>query len=146
MVEPALDSQTRDLAIGVTRASSNNLFQVATLVRAATALDLSVQVLFRGASVGKLTRDRVNVEEWSHIYAPVLEGLMERLRAADFADMETFLRDAKEHGDHVHYWVSREVIEAEGITLDKLIGSVDGSLRERVFDQVAAAAGISLTF
>src|SRR5262245_8714730 len=36
------------LAIVATRGTSNNIFQVATLVRAATALEMTVDVLFQG--------------------------------------------------------------------------------------------------
>src|SRR5947208_7678544 len=103
----------RRIAITVTRGTSNNLFQVATLVRAATALDATVEVLFRDAALLKLERSRLNEPEWSPAYAAVGSSLVERLRAADFTEMETFLRDAKQHGDDVHYWASLETLARE---------------------------------
>src|SRR5437016_1946703 len=105
------------LAIRVTRGTSNNLFQVATLVRAATALDATVDVLFCDAALVKLHRERVNVPAWSEAYAMVRPALEERLRAAEFVDMEHFLRDAKEHGDAVHFWACDESLQQEGLAL-----------------------------
>src|SRR4051812_45525686 len=92
----------RRLLVTVSRGTSNNLFQVATLVRAATALEAAVDVLFQGSALRKLAPSRLSEPEWSSLYARVAPSLAERLRSADFSDMETFLRDAKEHGDEVH--------------------------------------------
>lgn len=75
-----------------------------------------------------------------------MEGnLRERLRAAEFEDLETFLRDAKEHGDEVQYWVSREALEAAGITVSQLVECVDGAMAEEDFVQ-AATGSILMTF
>ena len=134
------------LAVEVTRGSSNNLFQVATLVRAATAVEATVRVFFRGAAVRKLARDRINLDEWSPIYAAVRDSLQERLLAADFSDMESFLQDAKEHGDEVQFWVSEETLRTEGLTLEHLVSSIDGALSERDFARVAGESSISLIF
>jgi predicted peroxiredoxin len=134
------------LAIVVTRGTSNNLFQVATLVRAATALEATVRVFFEGDAARKLARDRVEVDEWSPSYAPVLAQLHGRLRAADFQDLTTFLRDAKEHGDDVQFWVSAQTLEAHGLDLDALVPSVDGVLTHAAFDDLTRTADHRLTF
>ena len=136
----------RTLAISVTRGSSNNLFQVATLVRAATALDISVEVLFRDEALQKLHRDRLNEPEWAPAYAVVEPSLAERLRAADFTDMETFLRDAKEHGDEVHYWASADTIAREGLAVAELTPLLDGQRGEDDFDAAARHADALLAF
>lgn len=140
------DTGIGTLAITVTRGSSNNLFQVATLVRAATALEASVRVLFRSAAVQKLTRDRVNAEDWSPAYRPVVADLAQRLRAADFVDMESFLRDAKEHGDDVRFWASRESLMAAGLEVADLVGSIDEALTDAEFAEIVRHADVSLTF
>src|SRR5437762_6904721 len=64
-----LESVPRILAIVVTRGTSNNLFQVATLVRAATALEMGVRVLFKAEAAQKLRKDRIKVPEWAPVYA-----------------------------------------------------------------------------
>ncbi|MPZ15887.1 MAG: hypothetical protein GEU73_15935 [Chloroflexi bacterium] len=127
----------RSLAIVATRGTSNNLFQVATLVRAATALEAAVDVLFRDDALRKLQRDRLNVPEWSLAYARVQSQLEERLQAADFTDMETFLRDAKEHGDAVHYWACSETLGSDCLRLADLSELVD---EERPTDEFLAFA------
>ena len=134
------------LAVIVTRGSTNNLFQAATLVRAATALDYAVDVLFRDEALVKLRRDRLNLAEWSAAYAPVRENLEERLRAAEFTDMETFLRDAKEHGDAVRFWACTDTLAAEQLTLEKLVPLVDGAITLESFLDGARGADAVLRF
>src|SRR5437899_1557677 len=112
MTEGAAEPRLRSLAIVATRGTSNNLFQIATLVRAATALESKVDVLFRNAALAKLQSERINDSEWSDAYSTVAPSLAERLKAADFTQMEAFLRDAKEHGDHVHFWACSETLAA----------------------------------
>lgn len=134
------------LAIVVTRGTSNNLFQVATLIRAATALDAAVEVLFRDDALLKLDRRRINESEWSAPYAAVESHLGERLRTADFTDMETFLRDAKQHGDAVHYWASSETVARDSVALDDLTSLLDGQRTEADFVADARSADALLTF
>lgn len=136
----------KPLAIVVERGTSNNFFQIATLVRAATALDIPVRVLFRRAAALKLRRVTVNQDDWSPIYRPIVGQLHERLRAADFETMETFLRDAKEHGDDVRFWVSEESLADGAISLDDLITYVDGAVSDQAFAQEGAAARATLYF
>ena len=134
------------LAIVVTRGTSNSLFQAATLVRAATAIEWAVRVLFRDGAALKLTRERVNTDEWASIYTPVLDQLGARLKAADFVDMESFLRDAKEHGDDVRFWASEETFSAYGLSAADLIPCIDGTMGEVEFAHIADTGDVSLTF
>jgi hypothetical protein len=131
--------------VRVTRGTSNNLFQVATLVRAATALEATVDVLFAGAALARLRRDVLNEPAWSEAYHAIAAGLQQRLREADFEDMEGFLRDAKEHGDAVHYWAASETLQTEGFELRELTPLLDGSRAEAEFEAHTANA-VLLTF
>ncbi len=134
------------LAIVAERGTSNNLFQIATLVRAATALEIPVRVFFRGPAALKLRREYVNVDEWAQIYRPIVGDLHERLRAADFETMETFLRDAKQHGDDVQFWVSEETLREFALSVDDLVTYVDGALASETFSREAAHASAVLSF
>jgi hypothetical protein len=130
----------------VSKGTSNNLFQVATLVRAATALEAHVEVLFRDAALLKLEQSHINEPEWSPVYAAIESSLADRLRAADFTNMETFLRDAKEHGDVVGYWASSQTLRREHLRLDQLVPLLDGERDEQDFMEEAHAANALLTF
>src|SRR5207248_1568041 len=132
------------LAIEVTRGTSNNLFQVATLIRAATTIDAYVDVLFRGAALRKLARDRIDEDEWSMAYAAIHDALAERLASAEFTDMATFLHDAKEHGDHVHLWASAEELAAADLRIEDLVPSVDGARSSAGFGELARQANARL--
>jgi predicted peroxiredoxin len=136
----------RTIAIVATRGTSNNLFQVATLVRAATALEMGVRVLFKDEAAQKLHKDRIKVPEWAAVYARVEPQLMERLRAADFEEMDTFLRDAKEHGDDVEFWVAQETLDDRHLELADLIDLIDGAIAEATFRELADPALALLTF
>ncbi len=136
----------RRLAIHVTRGTSNNLFQVATLVRAATALEARVEVLFCDDALLLLRRDTINEPAWSPIYAGILPGLQERLRDAEFVDMARFLRDAKEHGDEVHFWACQETLTRQGLTLGELASILDGERPLPEFLAAATDADAVLTF
>lgn len=141
MIEP-----TRTLAVTASGGCTNHLFQVATLVRAATALEFQVLVLFRDQAVKKLRRDRVNVAEWSPSYARVEGGLEDRLRSAGFTDLETFIREAKEHGDFVSFWASADTIEQERIDVSELSDILDGTKLDADFAVEARRADTWLTF
>jgi peroxiredoxin family protein len=130
----------------VTRGTSNNLFQVATLVRAATALDVTVDVLFSDAALARLHRDRINEPAWSRVYAAVLPGLQERLRDAEFVNMDRFLQDAKEHGDAVRYWACSETLEEQRLALGDLTMLLDGERSLAQFLEEAQRADALLTF
>ena len=134
------------LAVEVTRGTSNNLFQVATLVRAATTIDATVDVLFRGDALRKLARSRIDTDEWSEAYEAVHDELLHRLHAAEFCDMTTFLRDAKEHGDHVSYWACAEDLDTSALQLVDLAPIVDGTRSADAFLRDADSADALLRF
>ena len=146
MTTAADQAVLRSLAVLVTRGTSNNLFQVATLVRAATALGARVDVLFRGDALAKLAADRVDVSEWAPVYASVQADLEGRLRAAEFVDMESFLRDAKQHGDEVRFWASAESLSDLGLDYRRLISLIDGAISMTDFDEASHEADAILTF
>jgi hypothetical protein len=137
---------TRTLAVSASGGRTNQMFQIATLVRAATALESRVLVLFRDDAVLKLRRDQINQPEWSPAYGRIEAALEERLRSAGFSDLGTFLQEAKEHGDFVSFWVSAETLQREGLTLFELSAIVDEVRSEADFDRDARAADAWLTF
>jgi peroxiredoxin family protein len=138
--------ELRHLAIKATRGSSNNIFQVATLVRAATALGARVDVLFSGDALGKLRLDRVNVSEWSRCYSSVEAELTGRLEAAEFVDMESFLRDAKQHGDDASFWACSDTLADAHYALEQLVDTLDGARSQADFERAANDADAVLSF
>jgi len=137
---------TRRLAVIATRGHANDLFQVATLIRAATALEWRVDVFFEGDAVARLSRDRIDAWDWSPAYQPVADALPERLRAADFERMEFFLRDAKEHGDHVALCVSAAALDERQLPADQLTALVDIVCTREEFDARTRDADTVLSF
>jgi hypothetical protein len=69
-----------------------------------------------------------------------MDGLDERLGAADFTDMESFLRDAKQHGDDVHFWAGSDSLAFSDYTLDDLTPLLDGERTSADFEQQFADA------
>jgi len=136
----------RSLVIQVSRGTSNNLFQVATLVRAATALEARVDVLFCGEALGLLRSGSINEPVWSTAYSKVIESMQARLREADFVDMQRFLRDAKEHGDHVHFWGCTETMRERALTLGDFTSLLDGERTIADFTAQAGRADAMLSF
>jgi peroxiredoxin family protein len=134
------------LAIQVTRGTSNNLFQVATLVRAATALEARVDVLFRDAALELLRRDAINVPAWSSAYRKVLQPMQERIRDAGFEDMERYLRDCKEHGDHVRFWACEESLSERRLTPADFTRLLDGTRSLADFLAESREADATLSF
>lgn len=130
----------------VHRGTSNNLFQVATLIRAATALEIKVRVLFDGDAALKLRTETINADDWAPIYDTVKSELAARLRAADFDTMETFLRDAKDHGDDVRFWISEETLTGQSLDLHDCVPYIDGAISRDRFDAEVADASARLSF
>ena len=123
----AAPSTQHSLAIIVTRGTFNNLVQVATLVRAAAGDGTRVRVLFRDAALLAMRTDRIGAVEFS----PEFEGreavTLELLRAADFEDLQSFLRDAKEHGDDVRYYACTSSMYYCNTQVEELIPEIDAS-------------------
>ena len=135
------------LAIIVTRGTFNNLVQVATLIRTAAGDGTPVRVLFRDAALLAVRKDRIDAVEFS----PEFEGreavTLELLRAADFEDLQSFLRDAKEHGDDVRYYACTSSMYYCDTTMEDLIPEIDGPRPLATFlaEDVRAATTV-LTF
>jgi peroxiredoxin family protein len=126
---PAPQSALRaghSLALIVTRGTFNNLVQVATLIRTAAGDGRPVRVLFRDAALLAVRADRIGSIEFS----PEFEGreavTLELLRAADFEDLQGFLRDAKEHGDDVRYYACTSSMYYCNTQVEDLIPEIDG--------------------
>jgi peroxiredoxin family protein len=116
----------RKAAIIVSRGSFNNLFQVATLIRALTSSpDVSVRVFFRDEALVKLSTGSINELNFSEAYRGLEESVVERLRIADFDDLRGFLRDSKEHGDDVAFYACASSMYMIGRTKEDLIPEVD---------------------
>ena len=107
---------------------------------------MAVRVLFRGDAALKLRKSRINVDEWSPIYHKIEGELRDRLRAAEFGDLEQFLQDAKEHGDDVRFWISEETLAAEGATIAEMAPFLDGALSEGSFQAIASRSTAHLSF
>src|SRR5919202_3388825 len=132
------------LAIIVTRGTFNNLVQVATLVRTVAGDGTPVRVLFRDAALLAVRRDRIGAVEFS----PEFEGreavTLELLRAADFEDLQSFLRDAKEHGDDVRLYSCTSSMYYCNTQLEDMIPEIDGprSIATFLAEDVAGAATV----
>ncbi len=132
------------LAIIVTRGTLNNLVQVATLIRTAAGTGTPVRVLFRDAALLAVRTDRIGAVEFS----PEFEGretvTLELLRAAEFEDLQSFLRDAKQHGDDVRFYACTSSMYYCNTDAADLIGEIDApkSLTAFLAEDMAGAATV----
>jgi len=116
----------KKVAMIVSRGSFNDLVQVATLIRALTGSpDTAIRVFFRDEALLKLTKERVNETNFSDAYRGREEETLARLRAADFEDLQTFLRDSKEHGDDVKFFGCTSSMYMCGLHEEDLIPEID---------------------
>jgi len=132
----------RKVAIIVSNGSFNNLFQVSTLIRALTAsLETSVRVFFRDEAVVKVTRARINELNFSDFARPMEPEIVRRLREADFVDLQSFLRDSKEHGDDVKLFACTSSMYMYGVREEELIPEIDGArtLTDFLLEEVSDA-------
>jgi hypothetical protein len=60
--------------------------------------------------------------------------------------METFLKDAKEHGDHVRLWACAATLASAGLSVGDLVPFLDGAMEEEGFLKAAAGADALLRF
>ncbi|HLH25071.1 MAG TPA: hypothetical protein VK066_21330 [Chloroflexota bacterium] len=135
------------LAIIVTRGTFNNLIQVATLIRTAAGDGTPVRVLFRDAALLAMRADRIGALRFSPEFAGREVETLDLLRAADFEDLQSFLRDAKEHGDDVRYYACTSSLYYCNTQVEDLIPEIDGPRPLAAFltEDVRAAATV-LTF
>ncbi|RMG46881.1 MAG: hypothetical protein D6723_16695 [Acidobacteria bacterium] len=119
----------KKVAIIVSQGSFNNLIQVATLVRALTASpEISVRVFFRDEAILKLTKERVNHPNFSEAYRDLEEMVLVRLQAADFENLQTFLRDSKQHGQDVKFFACSSSMYMCGLKEEDLIPEIDAPM------------------
>lgn len=119
----------KKVAIIVSRGSFNNLVQVATLIRAVTSSpDTVVRVFFRDEALLKLTRARIHETNFSEVYRGLEEQVLMRLRVADFQDLQTFLREAKEHGEAVTFFACASSMYMCGLKEEDLIPEIDAPM------------------
>jgi peroxiredoxin family protein len=144
---PAALSPRPSLAIIVTRGTFNNLVQVATLIRTAAGDGTSVRVLFRDAALLAVRADRISAVAFSPEFDGREAETLELLRAADFEDLPSFLRDAKEHGDDVRYYACTSSMYYCNTTVEDLIPEIDSPRPLATFlaEDVPAARAV-LTF
>ena len=137
-------SPVNRLAIIVTRGTFNNLVQVATLVRAAAGTGTAVRVLFRDAAVLAVRRDRIGALPWSAEFVGREAETLALLEAAEFADLQEFLRDAKEHGDDVRFYACTSSMYYCDTDAAELIPEIDAprSLTAFLAEDVAAATAV----
>ncbi len=132
----------KKVAIIVSNGSFNNLLQVSTLIRALTAsLETSVRVFFRDEAVVKVTKTRINEVNLSDVVRPMEPEILRRLREAEFADLQSFLRDSKEHGDDVKLFACTSSMYMYGIREEDLIPEIDGArtLTDFLLEEVSDA-------
>ena len=136
----------KSLAVIVSGGSTTDLIQALTLVMAAVHEDMKTRVLFRDASVLRLTPAAVNRLELPEPYRADAEGVRRRLAKLDLVDLQKLVRDLKASGD-VKYYVCSSSLEICGLTRADLIPEIDEVLGLPAFlkDEVAAADKV-LTF
>lgn len=140
--------ELKKVAIIVSRGSFNNLIQVSTLLRALTAgLDVSIRVLFRDEALYKLTRARIGEINFSEDLKGGAEEFLGRLKTADFVDLESFLKDSKEHGMDVKFYACTSTMYVYGIDREDLSPLLDDprSLTTFLLEDVSEADSL-MTF
>ena len=130
------------LAVIVTCGTFNNLLQVATLVRAAAGTGARVRVLFRDAALLAVRRDRIGALPFAPEFAGREAETLALLGAAEFEDLQGFLRDAKEHGDDVALYACTSSMYYCNTDAADLIPEIDSpkSLTAFLAEDVANAA------
>jgi peroxiredoxin family protein len=135
------------LAIIVTRGTFNNLVQVATLVRAAAGTGTPVRVLFRDAALLAVRRDRIGAVPFAPEFAGLEAETIALLEAAEFEDLQSFLRDAKEHGDDVAFYACTSSMYYCNTDAADLIPEVDAPKSLTAFlNEDVASASTTLSF
>ena len=113
----------KSLAIIVSDGSTNNLIQVLTLLMAAVHSDIKTRVLFRDASVFRLTPANINRRDFSAAYGSDAR-LEQRLQKLDLTDLHKLCNDIKASGD-VKYYVCSSSLAICGLKKEDLIPEVD---------------------
>ena len=114
----------KSLAVMVSGGTTTDLIQALTLVMAAVHEDLKTRVLFRDASVFRLTPGNINRLELSEPYRRDAEGVQRRLAKLELTDLHKLCRDLKASGD-VKYYVCSSSLAICGLTPEQLIPEID---------------------
>jgi peroxiredoxin family protein len=114
----------KTLAVIVSGGSTNNLIQVLTLLMAAVHSELKVRVLFRDASLYRLTPKAINTPELSEAFRQDAAGVERRLAKLDLQDLHKLAQDIKASGD-VKYFVCSSSMAICGLTQQELIPEID---------------------
>lgn len=134
------------LAVIVSGGSTNNLIQVLTLLMASVHSEIKVRVLFRDASLFRLTPQRINSLELSPAYGSETSTIQQRLKKLDLLDLHKLCRDIKASGD-VKYYACSSSLAICGLKQEELIPEIDEvrGLTAFLLEDVAAADKV-LTF
>ena len=114
----------KSLAVIVSGGSTNNLVQVLTLLMASVHSDIKARVLFRDASVQRMTPEAINRIEFSDEHTNDRAGLEQRLKKLDLLDLHKLARDIKASGD-VKYYVCSSSLAISGLKKEDLIPEID---------------------
>ena len=114
----------KSLAVIVSGGNTNDFIQALTMVMAAVHEDVKTRVLFRDASVFRLTPAAINRLELSEPYRRDGEGVQKRLAKLELTDLHKLCRDLKASGD-VKYYVCSSSLAVCGLAKEELIPEID---------------------
>jgi len=114
----------KSLAVIVSGGSTNNFIQVLTLLMASVHSEIKTRVLFRDEAVYRLTPENINTLELSEAYAHDANGVQQRLKQHELADVHKLCRDIKASGD-VKYYVCSSSLAICGLKREELIPEID---------------------
>ena len=136
----------KSLAVIVSGGSTNNFIQVLTLLMASVHADVKARVLFRDASLFRLTPKRINAVELSPAYGDDVQAIQQRLKKLDLLDLHKLCRDIKASGD-VKYYACSSSLAICGLKKEDLIPEIDEvrGLPSFLLEDVATADHV-LTF
>ena len=136
----------KSLAVIVSDGSTNNFIQVLTLLMAAVHSEIATRVLFRDASLFRLTPEGIKQVRLSDEYAAQREAFEARLKKHDLADLQVLLSQIKQSGDVKVYACSSSMALC-GLKREQLIPEVDDvrGLPAFLLEDVASADKV-LTF
>jgi len=135
----------KTLAVIASRGSFNSLVQVATLLMAAVASEMTVRVFFRDEAVLKLTRSRAGDMNLSEIYRGQEAAMSERLRVQQLNDLPQLFADVRRAGD-VRLYVCSSSMAICGVGAEDLLEGMEvRGLTAFLLEDMAAADHV-LTF
>ena len=136
----------KSLAVIVSGGSSNNFIQVLTLLLASVHSEIKTSVLFRDASLFRVTQDGMKQWTWSPEYQGQEAAMLERLKKHDLMDLQKLLNQIKASGD-VKLYACSSSLSLSGLKREQLIAEIDDvrGLPSFLLEDVATADRV-LTF